>query len=150
MMRGLSVVDPAARRRHDDARADAHRGGVGGRDTDRLSGSRTIPSGPRRITLSYAGLSLGVPERVRFRYRLDGFDSRLEPSGCRAAGRAYTNLGPGSYRFRVKASNSDGLWNGSRRRSTSTVEPTLWQTAWFRVSALRLFGLAGGACIACG
>ena len=65
-----------------------------------------IPSSRRRITFSYAGLSLSVPERVRFRYRVDGFDSDWSaPVAERQA--VYTNLAPGHYRFRVIASNGD-------------------------------------------
>src|SRR5260370_2120548 len=70
-----------------------------------------IPPSPRRITFEYTGLSLAVPERVRFRYFLENFDStRSQPVAAREA--VYTNLGPGSYRFRLVASNSEGLWNG--------------------------------------
>ncbi len=101
-----------------------------------------VPSGRRRITLAYAGLSLAVPERVMFRYRLDGFDRDWsEPSTERQA--VYTNLSPGPYRFRVIASNSDGLWNGERRRCASMSQPMIWQTTWFRVAALALCVVAG-------
>ena len=92
----------------------------------------------RRITLTYAGLSLSVPERVQFRYRLDGFDKDWsEPVGERQA--VYTNLSPGGYRFRVIASNSDGLWNGAETTLRFEIQPSVWQTAWFRWS-LALFG----------
>ena len=142
MMRGLSMVDPSAIEawtmpavtRVEDLSADG--------TSINLSGSRTIPSGPRRVTVSFAGLSLGVPERVRYRYRLDSLDSDWSaPVAERQT--AYTNLGPGSYRFRVKASNSEGFWSGDEATLDFTVAPTLWQTNWFRVSALALFGLAG-------
>ena len=71
-----------------------------------LRGAVRIPAGRQRLTFTYAGLSLAVPERVRFRYRLDGFDRDWsEPVTTRST--VYTNLGPGPYRFRVMASNSD-------------------------------------------
>ena len=77
-----------------------------------LSDPMRIPSGRRRIGIGYTGLSLSVPERVMYRYRLDGFDSEWSrPVAERQA--VYTNLAPGGYRFRVTASNSDGLWNGA-------------------------------------
>ena len=72
-----------------------------------------LPSPRQRITFSFAGLSLAVPERVRFRYRLDGFDQRLERAVTGARQAVYTNLRPGPYTFRVMASNSDGIWNGA-------------------------------------
>ena len=64
-----------------------------------------IPPSSRRITFKYTGLSLAVPERIRFRYFLENFDkSWSQPVAAREA--VYTNLGPGSYRFRLVASNS--------------------------------------------
>jgi signal transduction histidine kinase len=99
-----------------------------------------IPGSRQRITFSYAGLSLSVPERVRFRYKLEGFDQDWsEPVASREA--VYTNLGPGSYRFRVLASNSDGLWNGLESTLQFQIEPVFWQTWWFRLLCLTLIGL---------
>jgi signal transduction histidine kinase len=92
-------------------------------------------SARQRITFEYTGLSLSNAERVRYRYRLDGFDHDWsEPTTIRTA--IYTNLNPGSYRFRVIASNSDGLWKGAEAGTDLTVLPTLWQTWWFRLGLL--------------
>jgi len=89
---------------------------------------------------SDAGLSLANPERVRYRYRLEGFDRNWsEPTAARTA--VYTNLSPGSYRFRVIASNSDGLWNGAEASFAFTVEPSWWQSWWFRLAILLVAGL---------
>lgn len=90
-----------------------------------------IPAAHKRITFAYTALSLAVPERIRFRYLLDGFDRQWsEPSAAREA--VYTNLGPGTYRFRLLASNSYGEWNGSEADVSFEVEPAFWQTWWFR------------------
>jgi signal transduction histidine kinase len=90
-----------------------------------------IPAAHKRITFAYTALSLAVPERIRFRYLLDGFDRQWsEPSVAREA--VYTNLGPGTYRFRLLASNSYGEWNGSETDVGFEVEPAFWQTWWFR------------------
>jgi ligand-binding sensor domain-containing protein/signal transduction histidine kinase len=101
-----------------------------------------IPASPRRITFTYTGLSLATPERVRFRYFLEGFDrSWSEPVATREA--AYTNLGAHSYRFRVLASNSEGLWSESEAAVRFEVEPTVWQMWWFRtISAALILLLA--------
>ena len=113
---------------------------VDGSNVD-LQGAVRIPGTRRRITFSYAGLSLSVPERVRFRYKLDGFDQDWgEPVATREA--VYTNLGPGSYRFRVIASNSAGLWNELESTIQFQIEPAFWQTWWFRISCLMVGGLA--------
>ena len=105
-------------------------------------GSQRVPAGRRRITISYAGLSLAVPERVMFQYRLDGFDGDWSrPVAERAA--VYTNLNPGPYVFRVKASNGEGLWTSTETSVRFDVEPSVWQTAWFRISAVLICALGG-------
>ncbi|HKB11825.1 MAG TPA: two-component regulator propeller domain-containing protein, partial [Vicinamibacterales bacterium] len=93
----------------------------------------TIPPRQNRITFGFAALSLAVPDRVRFRYRLDGFDRDWSaPVSERQA--VFTNLGPGSYRFRVIASNSQGLWNGAEAALPFTIAPAWWQMASFWVA----------------
>jgi PAS domain S-box-containing protein len=97
-----------------------------------------IPPSPRRITFEYTGLSLMVPERIRFRYFLEGFDSSWsQPVAAREA--VYTNLGPGSYRFRLVASNSEGLWNGPETAIALNVAPAYYQTYWFRLLCVAAF-----------
>lgn len=100
-----------------------------------------IDAGKQRITFGYAGLSLSLPERVRFRYRLDGFDRAwTAPVAAREA--VYTNLGPGTYRFRVIASNPDGVWNSREASVEFEIEPLYYQTSWFRLSVLVLIALS--------
>jgi signal transduction histidine kinase/ligand-binding sensor domain-containing protein len=90
----------------------------------------TIPPRPDRITFGFAALSLTVPDRVRFRYRLDGFDHDWsEPVAERQA--VFTNLAPGSYRFRVIASNSEGVWNSAEAVLPFTIAPAWWQMGSF-------------------
>lgn len=99
----------------------------------------------KRITLSYTGLSLAFPARVRYMYRLDGFDkSWTEPTATREA--VYTNLQPGYYRFRVMASNSDGIWNSSEASLPFQIAPMLSQTWWFRLCTVLIVGLVILAC----
>ncbi len=141
MNRGLSVVDPT-RLTRDPAPAIVHIQGISadGKAVPMGRGIR-VPAGRQRLTFSYAGLSLSVPERVRFRYKLDGFDQNWsEPVAAREA--IYTNLGPASYRFRVMASNADGLWNGIEDAAEFQIEPAYWQTWWFRLSCLAFGALA--------
>ena len=96
----------------------------------------------QRITLSYVGLSLAAPERVAYRFKLDGFDADWgEPVTNREA--VYTNLGAGSYRFSVMASNSEGLWNSAERAIGFEIEPLYWQTWWFRAAGGALLAIAG-------
>jgi PAS domain S-box-containing protein len=103
-----------------------------------LAGAVRIPPSPRRITFEYTGLSLAVPERIRFRYFLEGFDSSWsQPIAAREA--VYTNLGPGPYRFRLVASNSEGLWNGPETAIALNVAPAYYQTYWFRLLCVAAF-----------
>jgi signal transduction histidine kinase/ligand-binding sensor domain-containing protein len=105
-----------------------------------------VTIGPRRqrITLSFTGLSLSVPERVRFRYRLDGFDRDWSaPVSTRQA--VYTNLDPGPYRFRVIASNSDGTWNSAEASLPFTIAAAWWETISFRGAVLILGAAAAWA-----
>jgi signal transduction histidine kinase len=95
---------------------------------------RISPS-QRRIVINYSALSLTASDRIRFRYRLDGFDHGWsDPTVTRQA--IYTNLEPGSYRFRVTASNSYGLWNGSDATIPFRIDPAFWQAWWFRLWAV--------------
>jgi signal transduction histidine kinase len=88
----------------------------------------------RRLTFHYSGLSLAVPERVKYRYMLEGFDRGWsDPVSAREA--VFTNLAAGHYRFRVVATNSDGEWNGNEASLAVQIEPEFWQTGWFRSTA---------------
>jgi signal transduction histidine kinase/ligand-binding sensor domain-containing protein len=103
-----------------------------------LAGSVRIPPSPMRITFEYTALSLAAPGRIRFRYFLEDFDnSWSQPVAAREA--VYTNLGPGSYRFRLVASNSEGLWNGPETTIALNVAPAYYQTTWFRSSLAAVF-----------
>jgi signal transduction histidine kinase/ligand-binding sensor domain-containing protein len=88
----------------------------------------------RRIAFKFIGVSLSVPGRVRYRYRLDGYDTDWsQPTELREAD--YTNLPPKEYKFRLIASNGEGLWNGAEVTVPFTVEPLFWHTLWFRLAA---------------
>lgn len=89
-----------------------------------------LAPGTRNLSIAYTALSLSVPTRVHFRYRLDGVDSRwIDPEGRRQA--FYTNLGPGTYRFRVIAANEDGVWNRQGAVLQFTIPPTFVQSRLF-------------------
>src|SRR5467141_334001 len=135
---GLSVVDPS-HIMNNSAPALPHVEAIMADNNPITVGELSrIPSSRKRITFMYSGLSLAVPERIRFRYFLDGFDrSWSEPTAAREA--VYTNLSPGSYRFRVMASNSYGQWNDSEAAISLEVDPAHWQTWWFCASCVAAF-----------
>jgi signal transduction histidine kinase/ligand-binding sensor domain-containing protein len=131
--RGISVVDPG-RLSGSSVPATTHILAISadGSSFD-MQGAVRIPAAPRSVTFSFAGVSLSAPERVRFRYRLDGADRDWsEPAPVREA--IYSNLGPGVYHFHVIASNSEGLWNGAEAMLRFEIEPLFWQTWRFQLA----------------
>jgi PAS domain S-box-containing protein len=138
LSRGLSVVNPS-QINGDSVPALPHIEAItADNNTANLAAFVRIPPSPRRITFEYTGLSLAVPGRIRFRYFLEGFDSSWsQPVAAREA--VYTNLGPGPYRFRLVASNSEGLWNGPETAIALNVAPAYYQTYWFRLLCVAAF-----------
>jgi signal transduction histidine kinase len=133
MNRGISVTDPS---RDETAPAIVQIDAISVDGTPvPLSAPVRIRASQQRIVIQYAGLSLGAPDRVRFRYQLDGFDHEWsDPVAIREA--IYTNLGPGPYTFRLMASNGNGLWNAPEVSISFTIAPAYWQTWWFRASCV--------------
>ncbi len=93
-----------------------------------------LPAGTRRFSIEYTAFALRAPERVKFRYRLEGFDERWIDAGNQRQA-AYTAVAPGRYRFAVIASNEDGVWNRQPATLDFEVLPTWWQTRAFDVAA---------------
>jgi len=97
------------------------------------------------LVFRYTGLSLLAPEKVRFKYRLEGYDRDWIEAGDRRAA-YYSNIPPGSYTFRVIAANNDGMWNEAGATYTIYLAPHFYQTTWFYalcIFAVLLFGRAG-------
>ncbi len=102
-----------------------------------------LAPGARTLEFHYSALSLTAPERMRFAYRLDELDADwVEAGGERSA--IYRYVPPGEYLFRVKACNSDGVWNETGATLAVHVTPHFWQTGWF----LGGLGLATAAGVA--
>ena len=90
-----------------------------------------LPPHVRDLQIDYTALSLVAPEKVRFRYRLEGQDHDWrEVVNDRHV--QYSNLGPGTYRFRVIAANNSGVWNEQGDTLEFSVAPAYYQTNWFR------------------
>jgi ligand-binding sensor domain-containing protein len=97
-----------------------------------------LAPGREKLEFHYSALSFLVPERVFFRYKLEGYDRDWVDAGTRRVA-YYTNLSPGDYRFRVMACNNDGVWNEAGASFPFTLEPRLYQTYWFYVVLLMIF-----------
>jgi signal transduction histidine kinase len=91
-----------------------------------------LPPLTRDLEITYTALSLVVPQKVRFRYQLEGRDADWVDPGTRRQA-FYSDLRPGRYRFRVIANNNDGIWNEAGATVTFSVAPAWYQTIWFRI-----------------
>ncbi|MBN1950208.1 MAG: hypothetical protein JW801_03340 [Bacteroidales bacterium] len=83
------------------------------------------------ITFEFLAISMIHPEKNEYAYKLEGFDEEWHYIGTKNEA-IYTNLDPGKYTFRVKASNNDGKWNQTGASIQVIVYPPWWQTIWFR------------------
>jgi len=101
-------------------------------DGSRLSSASKLelPARTKNLQIAYAGLSLSVPERVQYRYRLKGLDDTWQSVGTRRTA-YYTKLPPGSYDFQVIASNDVGVWNEVGAELPIRIIPAWYQTWWF-------------------
>jgi signal transduction histidine kinase/ligand-binding sensor domain-containing protein len=136
---GVAVIDPKRLPRNvvpppvaiEEMNAD-------NRSLPATSGIR-LPPNTRSLEFRYSALSLTDPDRVRFRYKLEGYDDDWRgPVNSRAA--RYTNLPPRNYRFHVIACNNDGVWNETGAALELSIAPAFYQTGWFLLLGLAAAG----------
>ncbi|MGO9260544.1 MAG: two-component regulator propeller domain-containing protein [Bryobacteraceae bacterium] len=97
--------------------------------------SNSLPPLVRDVEIDYTALSLTAPEKVRFRYKLEGRDRDWTDAGTRRQA-FYADLPPRHYRFRAIACNNSGVWNEAGAALDFSVAPALYQTAWFQLSCV--------------
>lgn len=102
-----------------------------------------LPPDHERLEFRFSGLSFAAPNKVQFKYRLEGIDKTWVDAGPRRTA-FYSRLPAGSYRFRVIACNNDGLWNTAGASLAFVIAPFFWQTWWFVGSCIlaTLFAVA--------
>jgi len=98
----------------------------------------SLPPRVHDLTIDYTALSLVAPEKVRFRFKLEGQDRdwREVVNDRRVQ---YSNLAPGNYRFRVVACNNSGVWNEEGASLDFVIAPAYYQTNWFRALCVLTF-----------
>jgi signal transduction histidine kinase len=104
-----------------------------------------LPEHSTALRIGYAGLSLMMPEKVQYRYKLDGIDQNWQDAqGGQEA--YFINVPPGTHHFHVIAANNDGVWNAQGATLAFVVSPAFTQTSWFLVLSVdgtaALIGLA--------
>ena len=106
--------------------------------------SLRLPPLVRDLEIDYTALSLVVPEKVRFKYKLEGRDPDWTDAGDRRQA-FYNDLAPRHYRFRVMACNNSGVWNQAGASFDFSIDPVYYQTNWFRAfMAVVVLGAAWG------
>jgi signal transduction histidine kinase len=99
-----------------------------------------LPPLTRDVEVDYTALSFMAPQKVRFRYRLEGRDTGWQDPGIRRQA-FYTDLRPGRYTFRVIACNNDGVWNEDGAKLDFSVASAWYQSDWFRIACAASFFL---------
>jgi signal transduction histidine kinase/ligand-binding sensor domain-containing protein len=102
------------------------------------NGQVSIPPRVLDLQIEYTALSLVAPEKVLFRYKLEGWDRDWQDVGTRRQA-FYSNLPPRKYRFRVMACNNSGVWNEAGTFLDFSIAPAYYQTNWFRLSLVAAF-----------
>jgi signal transduction histidine kinase/ligand-binding sensor domain-containing protein len=128
---GVSVIDPH-HLAFNRLPPPVHIEGVTADDKiyDATNGLR-LPPRTRNVAIDYTALSFAAPEKVRFRYKLEG-QNRNWHEVINDRQIQYTNLAPGPYRFRVMASNNSGVWNETGATLDFSIAPAYYQTRWFQ------------------
>ena len=97
-----------------------------------------LPPNPRDLQIDYTSPTFTIPQKVKFRYRLENYERDWHQAGTRRQA-FYTDLPPGKYSFRVIACNSEGVWNESAAQLDFSIAPAYYQTNWFRVLCACIF-----------
>jgi ligand-binding sensor domain-containing protein len=130
---GAAVVDPARIRMNEwPPNVVIEQVVSNGRTYAAAAGELALARDQRDLELQYTALSFLAPANVQFRYRLDPYDTAWVDAGNRRAA-FYTKVPPGSYTFRVVASNNDGVWNEAGASLRLTLRPAMWETTPFRI-----------------
>jgi PAS domain S-box-containing protein len=103
-----------------------------------LHSALRLPALTRDLEIDYTALSFVVPQKVRFQYKLEGYDRDWVDAGTRRQA-FYSNLPPRDYIFRVKACNNSGVWNEAGASLDFFVAPAYYQTNWFRFFCVATF-----------
>jgi signal transduction histidine kinase/ligand-binding sensor domain-containing protein len=104
------------------------------------SSKLALPPLVHDLKIDYTALSLVAPEKILFRYKLEGYDKRWTAATNRRQA-FYSNLPPGNYKFHVIACNNSGVWNQTGAMLPFSIAAAYYQTNWFRALCL-LSGVA--------
>jgi ligand-binding sensor domain-containing protein len=139
---GVAVVSPENYEKNRVAPPVVIEAVTADQETVPLDGDSRLSPRTANVSIDYAALSFVAPEKIRFSYRMEGFEADWVDAGTRRQA-FYTNLAPGNYRFRVRGSN-DGVSSEREAVWAFTLVPAFYQTRWF-MAAMMLLTLGGAA-----
>jgi PAS domain S-box-containing protein len=143
-IKGVAVVDPHHLTSNTKPPPVVLEDLIADRKSVPLGNDISLPPGTAQVEWHFAALSLVAPDRVRFKYILEGFDAGWVDAGTRRVA-FYTNLSPRSYRFRVIACNNNGVWNDEGASAVFSIQPHFYQTLPFRAACALLMALTMAA-----
>jgi streptogramin lyase len=105
---------------------------------EKLPAEHELAFDHNNISFDFVGIHFTIPEKIRYQYKLDGFDKSWSNSGENTAAN-YTNLEPGDYTFLVKSANNESVWNKEAIPFYFTIRPPYWETWWFYFAQFSFF-----------
>ncbi len=139
---GISVVEPARMKPNNlPPPVLIEEADIDWNPTAILGGGIVVPPGGHDVEIKFTGLSLASPNKMQFKYKLDGMPGEWRYADARSRAVQFSSLAPGKYAFRVTACNNDGVWNETGAALQLVLQPRYWQTWWFR--ALVVVAAAG-------
>ena len=116
--------------------------GVAGNSRSQFPANFDLSHNQNHLTFEFFGNSLKNPEKVKYQYMLQHFDRDWQPITNNTEA-VYTNLPPGNYTFKVKASNNDGVWNSTPASIEFSISPPFWRTWWFFTAVVVVLLVSG-------
>ena len=139
-IKGIAMIDPQRARINDQPPPVAIERAVVDGEPIQLNERVELPPGKERYEFYYTAMSFAAPEKVRFKYKLEGFDKDWVAAGAERVA-LYTHIPPGTYKLRVIACNNDGVWNETGALLSLYLNPYFYQTYWFYAGVALSLGL---------
>jgi ligand-binding sensor domain-containing protein/anti-sigma regulatory factor (Ser/Thr protein kinase) len=142
-VKGVAVIDPRSVSVNEIVPGVVIENAIIDQTPIELTENLELAPGKERYEFHFTALSLVAPGKVRFRYRLEGFDRDWVDAGTERVA-SYTHIPPGDYTFKVLACNNDGIWNETGASLDFRLKPYFYQTYWFYsvcAAAIALVGL---------
>ena len=134
----LQMVDPSRLSQKTQAAETYVESVIVDRKEFAATGDLKLSPHPRDLQIDYTSPTFLIPQKVKFRYRLDGYNHDWHDAGTRRQA-FYTDLPPGKYSFRVTASHGDGVWDDTPATLDFSITPAYYQTNWFRALCACIF-----------